>query len=77
MHIIEAIVKIKWYRPSEGQLPASQGRYYVIDERGNHKFMTYRTGGYGDKHWESPEGEWDNKSNDQIEVWTHLLPYSY
>lgn len=75
MEVLEMIIKIRWNKPIDGELPNERMKCYVIDEFGKHRIMTYHPeGGWGGYNWEGESGashSW--KSNDQIRKWTTLL----
>jgi hypothetical protein len=75
MEILEMTIKLKWNKPSNGQLPTQRQKCYIIDEYGDHRIMTYHPdGGWGQLNWEGESGashSW--KSNEQIKKWTTLL----
>lgn len=73
MEILDLTVKIKWNKPSEGELPTEQKEYYVVDNLGYHRIMTYHP---LSAIWTSEVGEHGTKNNRQIRCWTNLIPHT-
>ena len=68
------VVKIVWYKPSDGQLPTIRQKYYVIDNDGEHRIMTYHPDPVRQYNWESESGsEFGWKTNDEIKKCTTLF----
>lgn len=78
MEVTEFAARINLYRPSEGELPKVKGEYYIVDFDGNHRVMFYDVQGFGyNANWEGDWGEGSRLTNDEIYVWTELLPITH
>lgn len=74
MEILEMTLKVKFYRPSEDELPEYQDEFYVIDTDGKHRIMTYYPDATNNQNWQGSSGsEWDRITDNEVKCWTKLL----
>lgn len=74
MEIVEMTLKLRWNKPSEGELPNEYGKYYTVDNYNEYRIMTFHPkGGWGGMNWEGDYGSNSMKSNQEIKYWTTLL----
>ncbi len=72
MEILRITGTIEWNSPVNGDLPKEYNSYYVVLNNGEHKIMTYDP--QYPNHWIGDWGEHSNKTDEDVKMWTELLP---